>query len=109
MAYIVCKTDLKLSEKITEHNGFIEYNIDGVKGGRVVVVSQIEEAEKAIEEAEASTVIDCGPYPRGVGLDVEYKATKEKRPGTIQLFFPGVTILLLVSQMEGKFTCLSFF
>jgi len=102
MACIIRNIALKLSEKIAQRDGFIEYNIEGFDGGRVVVVSQIDEAEKAIKQAEYSTDTE---YPRGIGLDVEYKAIKtvKPKPGTIQLSFPDVTILLLVSQMKGEY------
>lgn len=102
MASIVSKTALKLSEKTNQRDGFAEYTIDGLIGGRVVVVWQIDEAEIAVRLAEASTDVQ---YPKGIGLDIEYKVAKGDvaRPGTIQLSFPDVTLVFLVSQMGGEY------
>lgn len=102
MASIISKTALKLSEKTNQRDGFVEYTIDGLIGGRVVVVWQIDEAEIAVRLAEASTDVS---YPKGIGLDIEYKVAKGDvaRPRTIQLSFPEVTLVFLVSQMGGEF------
>ena len=104
MSFIIQRNLVTLSKIGQQENDTLEYKIDQLPNGRVLVLSSIHAADKAIEEA-----IKDSNCTTALGFDVEYKRIKgeKMKPGTVQLSFINVTLVVQLSQMNGQsiFTC----